>query len=379
MKRLLLIAGLLVVAGGLLWWFWPFGGTGAMRLSGVVEIQEVRLASESGGRIYEILVNEGDVVKPGQPLVILSAPERVAQRDQWQAKLKSAIIELERAESGSRVSELEGARAAEATAKARWDRVEIGWRPEEKDQAKAELEIAVAEKKQAEEDYTRAEELYKMRSTAKAEYDQALAARDRARGKYESARAKKIMMVDVGSREEDKREAKADYDKARSKVSELEASRQEEIHMAKAKVDETRARLAEAQFYVDETTVVSPPKLGTARIEVLAVRPGDVVAANQPLIRVLRLDDWWVKVFVPETKLGNVKDGMEVEVFTDTDPGKAFRGKVIQIANIAEFTPRNVQSLDERRHQVFAVKILVLNPEGRFHAGMAAEVLVPPR
>src|SRR5262249_52933654 len=142
------------------------------------------------------------------------------------------------------------------------------------------------------------------------------------------------------------------------------------------KVAETRAKLTEAQFYVNEATVYAPENLGKARVEVLMVRPGDVVAANQPLIRVLRLDDWWVKVFVPETKLANVQKGMEVDVFNDTD-SKAYRGKVIMIANISEFTPRNVQSLDERRHQVFAIKVQVLNPEGRFHGGMAAEVVVP--
>jgi multidrug resistance efflux pump len=91
----------------------------------------------------------------------------------------------------------------------------------------------------------------------------------------------------------------------------------------------------------------------------------------------LRADDLWVKVFVPATELGRLKLGQGVEVGVDSHPGRLFAGEVIQIADVSEFTPRNVQSLDERRHQVFAVKVRVADPEGVFKSGMAAEVFVP--
>ena len=104
---------------------------------------------------------------------------------------------------------------------------------------------------------------------------------------------------------------------------------------------------------------------------------GDVVPANQPIIRVLRTDDLWVKIFVPETQYGLVTLNKEVDVTVDSHPGMKLKGVVIQRSNISEFTPRNVQSIDERRHQVFGVKIRVDDPQGVLNAGMAAEVSIP--
>jgi HlyD family secretion protein len=109
----------------------------------------------------------------------------------------------------------------------------------------------------------------------------------------------------------------------------------------------------------------------------VSVRPGDLVQANQPILRVLRADDLWVKVFVPETKLGLIPLNKEVEVRIDSFPDKRLHGVVIQKASISEFTPRNVQSVDERRYQVFAVKVRVDDPQGVLNAGMAAEVTIP--
>ena len=108
-----------------------------------------------------------------------------------------------------------------------------------------------------------------------------------------------------------------------------------------------------------------------------SLRPGDLVPANQTVIRVLRNEDLWVKVYVPETQYGLVTLDKKVRVTIDSHPGKVFEGVVKQRANISEFTPRNIQSVDERRHQVFGVKILVTNAEGVLNAGMAAEVTVP--
>src|SRR5262249_61645297 len=91
----------------------------------------------------------------------------------------------------------------------------------------------------------------------------------------------------------------------------------------------------------------------------------------------LRTDDLWVKIFVPETDLGLVLLGQSAEVTVDSHPGERFPGRVVQIAHESEFTPRNIQSLDERRHQVFSAKVRVDEPRGVFKSGMAAEVTIP--
>jgi HlyD family secretion protein len=109
----------------------------------------------------------------------------------------------------------------------------------------------------------------------------------------------------------------------------------------------------------------------------LAVRKGDVVTPNQPVIRALTMQDRWVKVFVPSTDLGKVRMHQKVEVTCDSYPNKRFPGEVIQVATISEFTPRNIQTVDERRYQVFGVKVRVDDNGEVFKAGMYAQVYVP--
>jgi len=123
-----------------------------------------------------------------------------------------------------------------------------------------------------------------------------------------------------------------------------------------------------------EAVVRAPDK---ALVEVVAVRPGDLVPPNQPVLRVLRYQDLWVKVYIPETDLGKVRENQEVQVFVDAYPGHPFRGTITFIDAQSEFTPRNVQSLDERRHQMFGVKVRVDDPQGVFKSGMAADVWLP--
>ena len=137
-------------------------------------------------------------------------------------------------------------------------------------------------------------------------------------------------------------------------------------------MDEAAGRLKEIEANLAEAQVVAPEK---AIVEVLAVRKGDLVPPNQPVVRVLRAEDLWVKVYVPETELGKVEQKQEVDVTIDAYPGRRFKGYVMSIASESEFTPRNVQSLEERRHQVFGVKVRVPDPQGIFKSGMAAEVV----
>jgi multidrug resistance efflux pump len=143
---------------------------------------------------------------------------------------------------------------------------------------------------------------------------------------------------------------------------------------ARAAVAEAEAELAEAEVNLREAVVVA---LERCRVEVMSVRPGDLVTAGRSVVLAHRTGDLWVKVFVPSTDLGKLRLGQAVEVAVDSHPGKRFTGEVIHIATSSEFTPRNVQSVDERRHQVFAVKVRVTDPDGVFKSGMAAEVFVP--
>jgi multidrug resistance efflux pump len=367
---------ILAVTAGL-GFFWPFSrGQEYLRLPGIVEIQEVRLGSKVGGRVETIVVKEGQLVEPGQALVVFEEPELRAQREQLEAKLQQALADWEKAKNGPREEEKAAAKAAMAAAKAKLDRLEAGFREEEKRQAQNELESAEADIKNAKEEYDRIANLYRQRTVSRSEYDAAIAARDRSQGRARAARAHYDMLM-AGSRAEDKAEARGEWNNAKARYDELMAgTRYEDKQAAEARVAEMRGKLREIEVNLAEAVVKAPEK---AVVDVMAVRKGDLVPPNQPVVRVLRAEDLWVKVYVPETDLGKIRLNEKVEVTTDAYPDRRFQGIVTHIAPISEFTPRNVQSVDERRHQVFGVKIHIPDPQGAFKSGMAAQVILPLR
>lgn len=371
---LVILAVLFAAVAAGLGFFWPFGsGSRVVRLPGNVEIQEVRLGSKVGERVKEVHVKEGDIVEAGKPLVTFDVPELEAQRDQLKAHLQAAQAELAKITNGPRKFEIAAAKASADAVKAKWDRLEFGWREEEKRQATNEWESADAERKQAEDDFSRVAQLYQQRAASRAEYESALAVRDRARGRANAARAKHEMLQ-AGNRPEDKAEAKAEWQRALAKYEELKAVTKHDIDLAQAKVTEAKAKLAEIEVNIGEAVIRAPAR---ARVEVLAVRKGDLVQPRQPVVRILYSDDLWINVYIPETLMGKVREDQTVEVSIDAFPNKRFQGTIRTINSISEFVPRNVQSRDERRYQVFRAKVRVDNTEGVFMAGMAAEVTIP--
>ncbi|HET7434820.1 MAG TPA: efflux RND transporter periplasmic adaptor subunit [Thermoanaerobaculia bacterium] len=147
-------------------------------------------------------------------------------------------------------------------------------------------------------------------------------------------------------------------------------TRREDIAAARAQVVQQEARLAELQKQHAETTVNSTVA-GT--VQSFGLRPGDIVAPNQTVAELLEDSQLWVRIYVPETLLGLVHAGMPVKVRVDTFPNEWFNGHIASVAAEGEYTPRNVQTRAQRAEQVFGVKVLV-DPNNRLHAGMAAEV-----
>ena len=111
-----------------------------------------------------------------------------------------------------------------------------------------------------------------------------------------------------------------------------------------------------------------------AIVEVLDVRPGDLIAPNTPIATLLEQGQIYVRIYIPETQIGLVKVGQKAEIRVDSFPKKVFDGEVEQINQQAEFLPRNVQTREERVHQVFGVKVRINDPSGQVLAGMAADV-----
>jgi multidrug resistance efflux pump len=380
MNRKRIVIGVMLLAGVLLalGFAWPWQswwqGHPTLRLPGVVEVQEVRLGSKIGGRVQAVHILEGTIATADQPLVEFAVPEMEAQRDQLQARVQAAEADLEKAKNGPRAEEKDVARAVMEAAKARLDRLKAGPRPEEINQARSDLEAARADLKLAREKLDRADELYRRRSLPLEEFEIARANRERCQGMTNKVQAYLDMLL-AGSRVEDINEAAAQLRQAQANHELLQAgTRPEDIAAAQARLGEARGKLAEIVANLQEAVVRAPERV---LVEVVAVRKGDLIAPNQPILKVLRADDLWVKIYVPETQLGRLRLNQEVEVTIDSDPDRRFTGTIMQIASESEFTPRNVQSADERRHQVFGIKVRVPNPQGIFKSGMAAEVTVP--
>jgi HlyD family secretion protein len=147
-------------------------------------------------------------------------------------------------------------------------------------------------------------------------------------------------------------------------------SRIEDVHAAEAALDQAEQRLAFLLRQSQETVVKAP---ADGIVESLDLRPGDLVAANQPVARILEPGQLWVRVWVPEPLLGRVRLGQKVAVTVDTYPKRDFSGRVVEIRQQGEYTPRNIQTLKQRMDLVFGVKVAIdSTPE--LKPGMAAQV-----
>jgi RND family efflux transporter MFP subunit len=150
-------------------------------------------------------------------------------------------------------------------------------------------------------------------------------------------------------------------------------ARKEDIDAAKAQVERARAALQQIETQLAELEVKAP---ADAFVEVLQLRPGDLINAGSPVATLVEIDRLWVRVYVPEPELGQLQLGKEVSVAVDTFRGESFQGHIEEIASRGEFTPRNVQTRDERAHQVFGVRVRLDNSARKLRAGMAADVTI---
>jgi len=365
-------AALLAAAGSAagLWWNWPRQSR-EMRLPGTVESQEVRLSSRVGGRVAIIFVEESQLIEAGQKILELEMPELDAQRAQLVAQKEAAEAVLAKLEKGSREEEKAAAKAAVEAAQARLDRMTKGYRTEEKDQARNELLAFDAQVQNALSELNRERNLLTTKASTIERYDAAFALYNRLVAQ-QAAAAAKLRMLEAGYRDEEVAEARADLHRQQANYDLILAgSREEDKQEQRAVVAKLQAQIDEIDVKRAERTVVAPEK---AIVEVLMMRPGDIAEPNQAVALVLRADDLWVKAYISEVDLGKIKLGQKVTVTCDAFPGKRFAGEITYIASAAEFTPRNVQTIDERRHQVFGFKVRVADSQGVFKSGMAADV-----
>jgi HlyD family secretion protein len=329
--------------------------------SGTVEARNIRVGSKIGGRIDKVLVREGDPVEAGQVLITFDEKELAASLAQSRAA-------AEKAQRGYRPEEIAEARAAAAQAKAEYDQKKNGYRQDDIDAAQADLDRAAADELRARLDAQRYDALAakdlvskQQRDTADANWKMALAQQANAQHKLDQ--------LHLGYRAEEIAAAEARYRQTQATLEKFQnGSRMEDVSAAKAALAYDEARFRERQ-------VVAP---SAASIEVLDVRPGDLIAPNTPVATLLERDQIYVRIYIPETQIGRLHLGQKAQIRVDSFPNQVFDGVVEQINQQAEFLPRNVQTVEERVHQVFGVKVRIDDTSRRVRAGMAADVTLAP-
>jgi len=151
-------------------------------------------------------------------------------------------------------------------------------------------------------------------------------------------------------------------------------AQEKSLEAARMKIVQMRAQLAATDAELGELSVFAPNE---CVVEILNVKIGDVLAPNEELATLILPQHLWVRVYVPETWLGLIKVGDAVRIRVDSFPGEDFSGTVEQINRQAEFTPRNVQTVEDRIRQVFGVKIRLQNRDDKLRAGMSADAIFP--
>ncbi|MFG1299807.1 HlyD family efflux transporter periplasmic adaptor subunit [Xanthobacter sp. V3C-3] len=305
---LLAILAVIVVGGGYFGWRALFSGdlpAGIARGNGRIEATEIDVSTKIPGRLREILVNEGDFVEAGQVLAYMDTEQLEAQRRQAQAQLQRARIGIDTAKSLVTQREAER-RAAQATI------------------AQREAELDAANRK-----FARSAKLVKTNAVSEQVYDD-----DRANA--EAAKAA------VGAAEAQLAASEAGISSAKAMIVDAEAA----VDAARAAIDSITADINDA--------VLGAPRAG--RIQYRVAQPGEVLSAGGRVLNLVDLGDVYMTFFLPTAQAGRVGLGTEVRLVLDAAPQYVIPAKATFVADVAQFTPKTVETEEERLKLMFRIK-----------------------
>ena len=306
-----------------------------VRVSGQVEATDVQVAGQVGGRLLDLRVVEGDRVKSGDTIAQVDTADAKLALARAKAERDQAEAQLNLLRAGARVEDIRQAEAQLATA--------------ETDVRAADSELAAAQA-----DADRFEALLAANSGSRKQRDDAVTRRDVARARAQGTR--------------DRVRA------ARESVARLRAgSRREEVDGARARVAAADAQIATWEKAIADATIIAPIS-GSVAEQLADV--GELLQPRAPVIVITDLDHVWANVYVDEPIVPRLRLGQAATVFTDAG-GAGLQGTVSYISSKAEFTPRNVQTAEDRSKLVYRVKVSVNNAAGTLKAGMPVEAEIP--
>ncbi|MGC9162802.1 MAG: HlyD family efflux transporter periplasmic adaptor subunit [Thiomonas sp.] len=318
---LLLLA--LALAGGAYWWSHRARpAVNALTLYGNIDIRQVQLAFNDAGRVAELPMQEGDIVRKGQVVARIDPVRYQDAVDRAQAALLAQQSELAKLRAGSRPQEIAQARAA--------------------------VSAALAAQANAEATYARQKTLVDSGFLPRQSLDNVT---------------------------QQLKTAVADVQRAQQGLSlALQGPRKEDIDAAQALVQADKAALALARRQLADT-VLRAPDDGVVESRILEV--GDMAAPQTPVITLALNNPVWVRAYVPETELGKLVPGMRASILSDSFPGQSFAGWIGSISPTAEFTPKSVETTELRAQLVYRVRVYACNPTQKLRLGMPVTVQVP--
>lgn len=370
-------------------WYWRMQSAEAsthLLVSGNIELTEVDIAFKTAGRLVELAVDEGAAVKKGTLIARLDPkqPAEARARDEAAvAAAESQLRQLETAIAYQRAT-LEGEvalRAAEArAARANLEDLLAGSRAQEIEQAEAAAADLRLQHEWAKREWERAQRLYKDEDISFAQYDQAQTRFAQTRQQLAQAE-QRLALVREGPRAKTIEAARAQLARAEAAQRLAEASRielkrrEQELETRRAEIARARAQAAIAAAQLEDTVVYAPID---GVVLAKSVEPGEIVAAGTPVVGIGDLRRPWLRAYIGERDLGRVKLGQRVKLTTDSYPGKVYEGRVSFIASQAEFTPKQIQTKEERVRLVYRIKIEVENPAQELKNNMPvdAEILL---
>lgn len=293
--------------------------TNGLTLYGNVDIRQVELGFRVAGRIAELRLQEGDVVKKGDLLASLDDRPFMDALDVASAEFAAREADMRKFAGGSRPQEIAQARANVA-----------------------EREATLANATHLVERRTA---LVRDGTISREAYEDAVRARDEARARLQSMR-ESLKLVTAGFREEDIEAAKAT------------------LAAAGARVETAKTSLADTQLHAPDDGII------LSRVR----EPGAIVAAGATVYTLSLIDPVWIRAYVSEPQLGRIAPGMKVQVFTDSAPGKPYNGQIGYISPVAEFTPKTVETADLRSDLVYRLRVVVTNPDRSLRQGMPVTV-----
>lgn len=348
--------------------------SGILEANGQVRGTEVTLSAKSGGVAEVVAAREGQKVEKGQLIAQIGAKETEAQLAQARALADAAEAQLKEVDAATNAADaaIEQARLGVGVTR---DTLAHGVHQADEALARVQAEVLAAQAQQAQdraayerfaklarEGFVSENYLDELRTRSRASdarVEASLRAREEARAAWQRARS---ASGEVAVREKDVQRLQAERSRLQASRATLMAQR-----------EAARARAAEIEAVLADMRLVAPSE-GTV-ISRLA-EPGELVAPGRPIATLIDLLDLYVRVYVAEKDIGKLRLGNPARISVDAFPGRSFPGRVIEVAQQAEFTPKEVHMQEEREKLVFGVKVQIENPEGRLKPGMPADVRI---